>query len=64
MTIAYEYAARVILRYGVGSLAFASGGKLASDPDLVALVALALSAAVAMGVEWWTKDARRKGRKT
>jgi len=63
MSQTWEYIARIVLRYGFGAIGITGGSRLASDPDAVALVALALSVAGGAAVEWWTGRARRAGRK-
>lgn len=63
MSISYEYAARILLRYVAGGLGITGASNLVNDPDVVAMVAVALSALAGVVVEAWTNAARNAGRK-
>lgn len=52
---------RILLRYGVGAIfGMEIGEALAGDPD----IALAISAIIAAGVEWWYRRDKKKGKPT
>jgi hypothetical protein len=53
---------RIFLRYGVGAIAgLTVGDMLASDPDVVDVIAAGVSVVAAALTEWWYQRARRSG---
>lgn len=54
--------ARIVLRYGAGSLlGFAIGQKLANDPDIVAVTSAVLSVVIGVATERAYRIAKRNG---
>lgn len=54
--------ARIVLRYGAGTLfGFAVGQRMASDPDVVAITSAVLSVVIGVGTERLYRLAKRNG---